>query len=285
MTYPNSSQVTSLTNPSIGPLPTPPPELSNNVLELFSLKGKVASVTGSSTGIGYAVAEAYAQAGADVAIWYNNTPATEKAEKLAQKYGVKCKAYKCNISQSEDVDKTIGEIVQDFGTIDIFVANAGVAWTSGSMIDVDDNHESWHKVVDLDLNGVYYCCHSIGKVFKQTGRGSLIITSSMSGSIVNVPQLQAPYNAVKAAVKHLAKSLSVEWAPFARVNSISPGYIVTDISEFCDPEIKARWWQLTPLGREGLPQELVGAYLYLASNASTYTTGADLRVDGGYTAP
>ncbi|EGW35762.1 carbonyl reductase [Spathaspora passalidarum NRRL Y-27907] len=285
MTIPNTTEITSFTNPALGPLPTSAPELATSVLDLFSLKGKVASVTGSSTGIGYAVAEAFAQAGADVAIWYNNHPATEKAEKLAKKYGVKCRAYKCNISNADDVDSTIKQIEQDFGTIDIFVANAGVAWTSGSMVDVDDNHESWHKIVDLDLNGVYYCCHSIGKVFKRKGKGSLVITSSMSGSIVNVPQLQAPYNAAKAAVKHLAKSLAVEWAPFARVNSISPGYITTDISEFADPEMKARWWQLTPLGREGLPQELVGAYLYLASNASTFTTGADLVVDGGYTAP
>lgn len=105
----------------------------------------------------------------------------------------------------------------------------------------------------------------------------------MSATIVNVPQLQAAYNAAKAGVKHLSKSLAVEWAPFARVNSVSPGYIATKLSSFADPDVKAKWLQLTPLGREANPRELVGAYLYLASDASSYTTGADLNVDGGYT--
>ncbi|KAI5963438.1 SOU1, partial [Candida margitis] len=136
-----------------------------------------------------------------------------------------------------------------------------------------------------DLNGVYYCAHTVGKIFKKNGKGSLIVTSSISGDIVNIPQLQAPYNTAKAACTHLTKSLAVEWAPFARVNSISPGYIDTDITDFASKDMKAKWWQLTPLGREGLAQELVGAYLYLASNASTYTTGANLIVDGGYTCP
>ena len=107
----------------------------------------------------------------------------------------------------------------------------------------------------------------------------------MSGHIVNVPQMQAPYNAAKAGVLHLGKSLAIEWAPFARVNTISPGYIATEISDFVPAEVKAKWWQLIPLGREALAQELVGAYLYFASDASTYTTGSDLLVDGGYSAP
>ena len=95
------------------------------------------------------------------------------------------------------------------------------------------------KIVDCDLNGVYYCAHTVGQIFKREKSGSLIITSSMSGTIVNIPQLQAPYNAAKAACTHLAKSLSVEWASFgARVNSISPGYILTDIADFADPEMK-----------------------------------------------
>ncbi|KGU29168.1 sorbose reductase SOU1 [Candida albicans Ca529L] len=280
-----SEEIISFTNPALGSLPTKAPQLPSNVLDLFSLKGKVASVTGSSGGIGWAVAEAFAQAGADVAIWYNSKPADAKAEYLTEKYGVKAKAYKCNVTDPNDVSKVINEIEKDFGTIDIFVANAGVAWTDGPEIDVE-GYDQWKKIVDCDLNGVYYCAHTVGQIFKKNKSGSLIITSSMSGTIVNIPQLQAPYNAAKAACTHLAKSLSVEWASFgARVNSISPGYILTDIADFADPEMKKKWWQLTPLGREGLPQELVGAYLYLASNASTYTTGSNIAVDGGYTCP
>ncbi|EEQ39616.1 putative sorbose reductase [Clavispora lusitaniae] len=271
-------------NDAIGPLPTKAPAPQDNVLKLFSLKGKVASVTGSSGGIGWAVAEAYAQAGADVAIWYNSKPAEEKAKSLVDKYGVKAKAYKCNVSDPEEVEKTVEQIEKDFGRLDIFVANAGVPWTEGPCIDVE-GVDSWHKIVNLDFNGVYYCAKAAGRIFKKNGKGSFIITASMSGHIVNIPQLQAPYNAAKAACIHLAKSLAIEWAPFARVNSISPGYIATEISDFVPDEMKTKWQQLIPLGREGEPQELVGAYLYLASDASTYTTGTDILVDGGYCAP
>ncbi|ODV78016.1 peroxisomal 2,4 dienoyl-CoA reductase [Suhomyces tanzawaensis NRRL Y-17324] len=271
-------------NEAVGPLPTKAPALSSNVMDLFSLKGKVASVTGSSNGIGYAVAEAYAQAGADVAIWYNSTPSDDKAEYLAKTYGVRAKAYKCNVGSSDDVEAVIAQIEQDFGTIDIFVANAGIAWSEGRSLEAQ-GFEGFRKIIELDLNSVYYCAKTVGKIFEKKRKGSLIITASMSGHIVNVPNLQAPYNAAKAGCLHLSKSLAVEWAPFARVNTVSPGYIQTDISEFAEDTVKQQWWLLIPLGREGITQELVGAYLYLASDASTYTTGTDIIVDGGYCAP
>ncbi|ODQ81051.1 hypothetical protein BABINDRAFT_33884 [Babjeviella inositovora NRRL Y-12698] len=272
----------SLINESIGALPRPAPELPTHVLAMFSLKGKTASITGSSQGIGYAVAEAYAQAGANIAIWYNSTPADDKAQALSEKYGIVCRAYKCAVDDSKQVEATIKQQVADFGRIDIFVANAGVAWTAGSMLDVEGD-DDWHKVMNLDVNSVYYCAKAIGKVFREQSKGSFIITASMSGHIVNVPQLQAPYNAAKAACLHLSKSLAVEWAGFARVNSVSPGYIETALAEFAESSLKEKWWQLIPMGRSALPEELVGAYLYLASDASTYTTGSDIRVDGGYT--
>lgn len=274
----------SLLNEALGELPRPAPKLAKNVLDLFSLKGKVASVTGSSGGIGWAVAEGFAQAGADVALWYNSHPIEDKAEYLRKEYGVKAKAYKANISDHADVEKVVEQIEKDFGRIDVFVANAGVAWSEGPCIDAE-GIDSWNNMINLDLNSVYYCAKPAGRIFKKQGKGSFIITASMSGHIVNVPQLQAPYNAAKAALIHLAKSLAVEWAPFARVNSISPGYIDTDISEFAADEVKSTWHSLTPLGREAQAQELAGAYLYFASDASTYTTGADLLVDGGYACP
>ncbi|KAG7662542.1 uncharacterized protein J8A68_003938 [[Candida] subhashii] len=280
-----TSEIVSLINPGVGPLPTKAPQLPSNVLDLFSLKGKVATVTGGSQGIGYAVAEAFAQAGADVAIWYNSTPADKLAHELAEKYGIRCRAYKCDIGIAKEVQQVIEQIEVDFGTIDIFVANAGITWPHGPIIDADQDYEEWHKLINVDYSGVYYCAKNVGKIFKKNDRGSMIITSSISAQIVNIPQSQSPYNAAKAAVKHLAKSLAVEWAPFARVNTISPGYMVTKITDFVDIETRQKWWQFTPLGREGIPQELVGAYLYLASNASTYTTGTDLVVDGGYTCP
>lgn len=274
----------SYVNPQLGELPVPGPKPAPKVMDLFSLKGKVASVTGSSTGIGLAVAECYAEAGADVAIWYNSTPADDKAKAISEKHGVKCKAYKCNVANSESVEQVIDQIESDFGTIDIFVANAGVPWTVGEVTKAE-GHNEWNKVMDLDVTGVYYCAKKVGQIFEKNGKGSLILTASMSGHIVNIPQRQAPYNAAKACVVHLGKSLAVEWSHFARVNTVSPGYILTEIAEFVDPEQKKVWHQMTPLGREGTTQELVGAFLYLASDASTFTTGSDLIVDGGYCAP
>ncbi|CAK9439852.1 uncharacterized protein LODBEIA_P39520 [Lodderomyces beijingensis] len=277
-------EILSYCNPELGPLPTQIPNTDSPILDLFSLKGKTASITGSSGGIGWAVAEGFAQAGANVAIWYHSHPADDKAKYLEEKYGVKARAYPCNISDADDVKRTVDEIAAEFGVIDIFVANAGVAWTDGLLIDVPDLTK-WKTIIDTDLNSVFYCAHAIGPIFKKQGKGSLVITASMSATIVNVPQAQAAYNASKAAVKHLSKSLAVEWAPFARVNSVSPGYIATHLTTFADPALTAKWLQLTPLGREANPKELVGAYLYLASDAASFTTGADLAVDGGYTVP
>lgn len=274
----------SIINTALGKLPTKAPQALGNILDLFSLKGKVASVTGSSGGIGWAVAEGYAQAGADVALWYNSHPIEDKVKHLAEQYGVKAKAYKCNLSDAADVEKVVHQIEKDFGGIDIFVANAGVAWTKGAAIDVD-GVEDWKKMIDLDLNAVYYCAKPVGRIFREKGKGSFVITASMSGHIVNVPQQQAAYNVAKAGTLMLAKSLAVEWAPFARVNTVSPGYIATDITKGADAERAGLWNLLIPLGRQGQPKELVGAYLYLASDASSYTTGTDILVDGGYTAP
>lgn len=280
----SKDETISYCNAELGPLPTTAPKVSDNITDLFSFKGKVVSVTGSSGGIGWAVAEGFAQAGADVAIWYHSHNADEKAKYLAEKYGVKSIAYGCNIGIAEEVQKTVKQIESDFGKIDVFVANAGIAWTEGPEIDVEDLSK-WNKIIDTDLNSVFYCAHAIGPIFRKQGKGSLVLTGSMSATIVNIPQLQAAYNVAKAGVKHLAKSLAVEWAPFARVNSVSPGYISTHLTTFADPDLQKKWVQLTPLGREGHPKELVGAYLYLASDAATYTTGCDLAVDGGYTVP
>lgn len=175
------------------------------------------------------------------------------------------------------VDRAVAELG---GRLDVFVANAGVPWTKGALLDAAD-HAHYRAVMAADLDSVYYSAFAAGRHFRAARAGSFIATASMSGHVANVPQMQAAYNAAKAGVIHFCRSLAVEWAPFgARANSVSPGYILTDISAFVDADTKAVWAERTPMHREGRPEELKGAYLYFASDASSFTTGSDLVVDG-----
>ncbi|OIW30287.1 sorbitol utilization protein SOU2 [Coniochaeta ligniaria NRRL 30616] len=278
---------------------TAPPQ-EHRVLPLFSLTGRTAIVTGAGAGIGLAVAQALAEAGANVAIWYNsNAQAVTRAAEISATYGVQCRAYQVNVTSPEAVEAAVDAAVADLGgRLDVFVANSGVAWEQGPMLDGGLDH--YRKVTGTNVDGTFYSARAAGRHFRRQKRegttvdgrklegfnlGSFIATASMSGHIANVPQLQAAYNASKAAVIHLCKSLGVEWAGFARANSVSPGYIQTEISQFCSPEIRSVWADKIPMGREGQPAELKGVYLYLASDASSYTTGTDIIVDGGYCAP
>lgn len=159
------------------------------------------------------------------------------------------------------------------------------------MIDGEIDH--YKKVISTDLDGTFYCARTCGDVWREQKKsglegfkgGSFVATASMSGHVVNIPQLQAAYNAAKAGVIHLCKSLAVEWVQFARANTVSPGYMATEISDFVPKETKDIWKDKIPMGREGEANELKGAYLFLASDASSYMTGADLIVDGGYHCP
>ncbi|KAH3679332.1 hypothetical protein WICMUC_001072 [Wickerhamomyces mucosus] len=270
-----------------GKLPQPTPKLSKNIFDNFSLKGKVAVITGGTSGIGFAVADTYSQAGADLAIiGHLQDVAQIAAKQLSSQYNNKVIPYVFDVADSKAVDKAIKQIEQEFGTIDILVGNAGIIWIDGAILNVEkiEGIVKWQRILDVNLSANYYFAQSVGEIFKKNKKGSFILTASMSGHISNVPNYQTPYNVSKAALKQFASSLAVEWASIgARVNSISPGYIDTGLSDALDKNIINKWLSLIPLGRQGLPQELVGAYLYLASDASTYTTGTDIRIDGGYT--
>ncbi|KAH7148929.1 hypothetical protein EDB81DRAFT_481101 [Dactylonectria macrodidyma] len=271
-----------------------------SIMKRFSLAGKTVIITGGGAGIGYAVATAYAEMGANIGLFYfSNTKTPERAEALVVKYNIQCKAYQVDVRDAEAVEKTVDQAIKDLnGRLDIFVANAGIPWTKGAMVDGPLDH--YRDVVQTDLDGTFYCAKVAAKHWRRqknegttlsdeplTGytSGSFIATASMSGGIANIPQLQAAYNAAKAGVIHLVKSLAIEWAQFARANAISPGYILTEISDFVPHETKEIWHDKIPLGREGEPHELQGIYLYLASDSSTYATGANFVVDGGYSAP
>jgi len=255
-----------------------------SLLDMFSLKGKVVIVTGASgpRGMGIEAARGCAEMGADVAVTYSSRPegGEQNAKDLAEKYGVKAKAYKCNIGDYANVEKLISDVIKDFGKIDAFIANAGRTAKSGIL---DGSVEDWNEVVETDLNGTFHCAKAVGHHFKERKTGSLVITASMSGHVANFPQEQTSYNVAKAACIHLGKSLANEWRDFARVNTISPGYINTGLSDFVDKDIQNLWHSMIPMGRDGEAKELKGAYVYLVSDASTYTTGTDIVIDGGYT--
>jgi sorbose reductase len=257
---------------------------TSSLKDMLNLKGKVVVVTGASgaTGIGTEAARGCAEMGADVAITYSSRPdgGNRNAKELEEKYGVKSKAYKCNVGKYESVEQLVKDVIQDFGKIDVFIANAGRTADSGIL---DASVEAWNEVIQTDLNGTFHCAKAVGHHFKERKTGSLIITASMSGHIANFPQEQTSYNVAKAGCIHLTKSLANEWRDFARVNCISPGYIDTGLSDFVDKKIQDLWKSMIPMGRDANPKELKGAYVYLASDASTYTTGCDIVIDGGYT--
>jgi sorbose reductase len=203
---------------------TAPPS-EHRVLPLFSLAGRTAIVSGAGAGIGLAVARGFAEAGANVAIWYNsNKSALSRAEEIERDYGVRCRAYQVNVTSPEAVETAVDQIVGEFGgRLDVFVANSGVAWEQGPMLDGGLDH--YRKVTSTNVDGTFYCARAAGKHFRRQKRegttldgkkldgfnqGSFIATASMSGHIANIPQLQAAYNASKAAVIHLCKLTSSE---------------------------------------------------------------------------
>ncbi|KAH7001018.1 hypothetical protein EDB80DRAFT_647993 [Ilyonectria destructans] len=261
--------------------PRPFPNTPSNVLEQFKLTGKVVVVTGAADGLGLAVAEAMAEANAQVAFWYNsNDAAIAKAEEIGKDHGVKTAAYKVDVSNAEQVQSTIAKVVQDFGRIDVFVANAGMAISKPIL---EQTLEEFDKQMSVNVNGVVYCSKYAGEVFQRQGAGNLIITSSMSAHIVNVPVDQPVYNSTKAFVTHFGKSLAREWREFARVNIVSPGFFDTKMG--AGPSALNEAYRMSSLGRQGHVKEIKGLYLYLASDASTYMTGSDVLIDGGYVLP
>ncbi|KAJ9137579.1 Short chain dehydrogenase [Pleurostoma richardsiae] len=259
------------------------PPIEDSVFKSFRLDGRTIIVTGGCGGIGYQVSRGLAEAGANLALWYHTSPnAVKLSSKIASDFGVKVRIYKVDVRNYDEVEAAVSQAVKDFGRLDVMIANAGIPTKASGL---DDKIEDWRNVRAVDFDGAYYCMRAAGRVFREQKHGVGIITASMSGHAVNVPQEQTCYNACKAGCIHLAKSLAVEWASWGgRINSVSPGYIDTIISGDCPFEMKEQWFSLTPLMRDADPRELKGIYLYLASDASSYTTGADFSVDGGYTA-
>ncbi|MHC6204693.1 SDR family oxidoreductase [Breznakiellaceae bacterium SP9] len=247
--------------------------------EVFGLKGKVALVTGGGRGIGQVIAAALAKAGAEVVIISRS--GADETVKLIAAAGGKAYSLLADVTNEESVDSALSEIIKRSGAIDVVFNNAGICIHKDT---IEASIAEWREVIDTNLTGEYIVARAVGKIMiEKKIKGSIINMASMSGTIVNIPQWQASYNASKAGVIHLTKSLAIEWAQHGiRVNSLSPGYIATPMSVDTPKELKDAWTPLMPAHRMGKPEELIPAVLYLASDRSAYTNGSDIIVDGAY---
>jgi NAD(P)-dependent dehydrogenase (short-subunit alcohol dehydrogenase family) len=255
-----------------------------NIIDKFRLDGKSAFVTGGARGIGKSVATAFAEAGADVAIVDVDIATAEAtAAEIAAATGRRMTAIACDVTDPEQVDRMVDEVVKTYGKLDVAFCNAGICINEAAE---NMTYAQWSKVININLTGVFLTAQAAGRQMLKQGGGSIINTASMSAHIVNVPQPQCAYNASKAGVIQLTKSLAVEWAARnVRVNCISPGYIGTDLtlnSPSLVPLIE-QWNQMSPIHRLGKPEELQAICVYLASDASPFTTGGDFVVDGAFT--
>jgi NAD(P)-dependent dehydrogenase (short-subunit alcohol dehydrogenase family) len=251
------------------------------VRELFDLSGRKALVTGGGRGIGRVLALGLADAGCDISILDINVENANKVVDEIKNLGRKAVAFQTDVTNKAAVDAGFAGSAKHLGGLDICLNVAGVCIHEPAE---DTPEKDFDFVVDTNLKGVFFCCQAAAKLMMPQKKGSIINIASMSGTAVNVPQKQAHYNSSKAGVIQLTKSLAIEWAAYGiRVNSISPGYTRTELVGMA-AHMFAQWESLTPLGRMATPEELVGATIYLASNASSFTTGSDLIVDGGYTA-
>ena len=251
--------------------------------KMFSLDGKVALVTGGGRGIGQVICLHLANVGADIAI-FSRSGAAETV-KLIEDAGGKALDIIADATKEDQVIAGIEKILDVYGHLDIVVNNAGVCYHKTAF---EATVDEWREVLDINLTGEYIVCREAARaMIAHDTKGSIINIASMSGHIVNIPQMQAAYNASKAGVIHMTRSLAIEWIDNnIRVNSISPGYVATPMSvdpDFVEPELLAAWQPLFPMHRMAKPEELCGAIIWLCSESAGYTTGADIVIDGAYT--
>src|SRR5438105_3838761 len=262
-----------------GPASFPPenfqPGGSNMVLDKFSLKGKVAAVTGGGQGIGAATAQALGEAGAAVAILDLDPARAEASAGRLRDRGIAAEGLPLDVTSSHDVDRVAAELERRHGRVDVLVNNAGIAISEVPAEKMTD--EQWRKVLAVNLDGVFYCCRAFGRGMLERRQGAIVNVGSMSGDIVNRPQEQVNYNASKAGVHHLTRSLAAEWAERGvRVNAVAPTYIETDLTRevAMDPEIRKHWIGGTSMGRLGQPSEIASVILFLAGDGDAAAMAA-----------
>jgi NAD(P)-dependent dehydrogenase (short-subunit alcohol dehydrogenase family) len=246
------------------------------VLDSFRLDNKVAVVTGGNRGIGMALARALGEAGARVAIAARDAA---RSEAVAGELGAL--AVVTDVTDAASVGAMLETVTAELGPVDVLVNNSGVCYHRPALEVPDDE---WRSVWDVNVDGVWHCSRVVGAQMIERGTGAIVNIGSISAQIVNRPQWQPAYNASKAAVHQLTKSLAAEWAPHGvRVNALAPGYIKTEMAPVDDPHFKPRWVDDAAMQRYALPEELGPSVVYLASDASSFMTGSVLVIDGGYT--
>jgi NAD(P)-dependent dehydrogenase (short-subunit alcohol dehydrogenase family) len=249
------------------------------------LSGQVGIVTGGARGLGYSMAAALARYGVDIALFDLLEGVKEAATSLGP-FGVRALGVCVDVTSEEALQAAFDEVTQGLGTPTILVNAAGITIWEDSL---EGTRASWSKVIDVNLTGTYMACQMFGRGCKRSGRGGAIVNvSSMSSTVVNIPQHQVSYHASKAGVDMVTKALAVEWAPLGiRVNAVAPGYMLSDMTrQFIDanPELATRWRAMIPAGRMGEPEDLDGLVTLLCSSSSSYLTGQSIVIDGGYTA-
>ncbi|KAH9981537.1 hypothetical protein BGW80DRAFT_1163087 [Lactifluus volemus] len=283
-------------------------QTKSRVLPTFSLKGKVCLVTGAARGLGNEFCRAFMRSFCTslVLLDLKQSEVQSAAEELFEFAGtehmrldgLKVVGLECDVSSEVSVGKAFTRTLEVFGRVDVVVASAGIGSCYALLSYPSDRMK---RLYDINVHGAFFTAREAAKYMIPQGGGSIILVASMSANIVNLPQLQTPYNASKAAVKHMASSLAVEWAKKGvRVNALrhepiscivtfvamlNPGYMMTKLTRTMlsnNPELKKTWESLTPMGRMGEPEDLDGAIVFLASDASRFMTGSEVRIDGGY---
>lgn len=250
-------------------------------LKSFSLEGKVALVTGGSRGIGRAIALGYADAGADIALASRKLPDLEEVAGEIKGLGRKCLVVGTHVGRLEDINVLVSRVKEEYGRIDILVNNAATNPTVDSTLNYTER--AWDSVMNLNLKGLFFLSQAVAKVMVEQGGGSIINVASTEGI---TPGPLPVYGISKAGVIHMTKVMAKEYAKYnIRVNCLAPGLTKTKFSEYLwgTPEILNTAIANTPMGRIAEPEEMVGAVVYLASNAASYVTGQVIAVDGGST--
>lgn len=253
-------------------------------LERFNLRGRTAFITGGGRGIGLATARAFAECGARIILSDHQASVLDEGVEALRQSDYDASGVQLDVTDPDAVTAAAERAERDVGAVDILFANAGIAWPDTGGEEMSD--EVWRRVIDVDLNGVFWSCRAFSRGMLKRGRGAIVTTGSMSGLISNKPQRQAHYNAAKAGVHHLTKSLAAEWADRGvRVNCVAPGYIDTVMSGsgLRDPALGPIWLENTPMRRGGTAEEVATVVLFLASDASSLMTGSVVVADAGYT--